>query len=89
LAIYSQQQKRKKKDRKTGSRIPATLNFAHVRKKKCKKGRRAEGGKKKEKKSREEKKDTKDVQRLRWLFCAASLQSAASSEPDVLIKSTR
>jgi hypothetical protein len=31
-------------------------------------------------KRREEKKETKDVQRLRWLFCAASLPSAASSE---------
>jgi hypothetical protein len=52
LAIYRQQQKRKKK--KTGSRISATLNFAHARKKKMQKGRRGKKfkGQKGEKKRR-------------------------------------
>ncbi len=55
MAIYIASSKKKEKKKKPGSRIPATLNFAHVRKKKMqkKKGQKgkkslgAEGGKKK------------------------------------------
>jgi len=91
LAIYSQAAKKEKKEKKkTGSRIPATLNFAQVRKKKMQKGQKGRRGKKKRRRRVEKRRKTRKMcSACDGYFVLRALQSAASSEPDVLIESKR